>query len=66
MFFDDPALADQLRVTWQDRSSEPFHPWADINAIIGVLDHIRAPERTNRTRAAIEHALASAVADLTG
>ena len=64
MFYDDPALADQLRITWEQRSGQRYHPWADVNAIVGVLDHIRTPKNPSRARVAIEHALANAVTDL--
>lgn len=65
LLYYDPHLADELRTTWEHRAQRTYHPWADITAIIGVLDSLQA-KNPSRSRLDIEDTLAQAVAELGG
>ena len=66
MLYYDPAMADHLRSLWEQRSQRTYDPWADVTAIIGVLDSLRSTKNPSRSHLAIEDTLTRAVADLTG
>jgi len=57
-------LAEELRVTWQRRSGQTYHPWADVMSIIGFLDNLRDQPPDSAARHAIETALTDAVGAL--
>jgi aminoglycoside phosphotransferase (APT) family kinase protein len=61
-----PHVADALAVAWQEVTGRPYERWADVLAIVGVLDGLRAQQPTEQVRAALEGALAAALADLEG
>jgi hypothetical protein len=58
--------ADRFTRMWQRHSGQPYHPVADVVTIIGGLDDLRGTPPPAPERAAVEDALARAVADLTG
>ena len=66
MLYYDPAMADQLRSLWEQQAQRTYDPWADVTAIIGVLDSLRSTKNPSRSHLAIEDTLTRAVADLTG
>jgi aminoglycoside phosphotransferase (APT) family kinase protein len=66
MLYYEPDMADELRTIWEQRAQRTFDPWADVIAIIGMLDPMRNPKNPNKSRPAIEDTLARAVADLSG
>lgn len=57
-----PDLADIFTRNAADATGRPFHPWADIAALIGMLDGLRASPPRPVGRRAIEAAIAEAVA----
>ncbi len=61
LLFYDATLAEQFRVTWERRSGQTFHPWADVMCIIGALDMFRDHPPNSAARDAIETTLADAV-----
>ncbi|MGH7610176.1 MAG: phosphotransferase family protein [Candidatus Dormibacteria bacterium] len=58
------GAASRFTACWEQLSGERFHPWADVVAIVGLLDGLR--EGRPDDAAAIEEALARAVAELRG
>ena len=58
----EPALAEQFTREAERATGRPFHPWADIAALIGMLDGLRLHPPRPASRTAIEHALGDAVA----
>lgn len=66
MFHYSADQADQLRNAWERASGHAYDPWADVVSIIGILDTFRTHRRASTSLARIEHALAVAVANLTG
>ena len=58
-FYGTSALADLLVRVWEQITGGTYNPWADIAAIIGVLDDLRTTPRPPSTRKALEHALAA-------
>lgn len=58
------TLAQELRATWQRRSGQTYHPWADVMSIIGFLDNLRDLPPGAAARHAIETALTDAVGAL--
>ncbi len=65
LFQYNPAMADDVRRLWEQRSGLTFDPWADLASIVGSLDHLRGRRHPNEATWAIEHALSAAVHDLT-
>ena len=59
-----PALADRFTRIAEERSGRPFHPWADVAALIGMLDGLRTSPPGAVGRQAVEAALGRAVAAL--
>lgn len=57
-----PELADIYTQYAEGTTGRPFHPWADIAALIGMLDGLRRHPPPPAGRRAIEHALGRAVA----
>lgn len=57
-----PDLAEAYTELAEDTMGRPFHPWADIATLVGMLDGLRARPPRPAGRAAIEHALERAVA----
>lgn len=64
LFFADEDLAQRFTAAWEAVSGERYHPWADVVAIVGVLDELRARPPDTGARAAIDRALAEAVASI--
>lgn len=60
-----PDLADPFTAAAERATGRPFHPWADVASLVGMLDLLRAVPPPPACRAAIEHALARAVAACT-
>ena len=58
-----PELAAPYTEQAERLTGRPFHPWADIAALIGMLDGLRAHPPRPASRRAIERALEQAVAD---
>jgi aminoglycoside phosphotransferase (APT) family kinase protein len=58
----DPELAALYTRLAEGATGRPFHPWADIAALIGMLDGLRLHPPRPAGRQAIERALAQAVA----
>lgn len=58
-----PHLADDLAAAWRDVSGVTYDRWADVAAIVGMLDDLRARPPSPRARDALEDALGHAVAD---
>jgi len=56
-----PELADWFTYLAEQAMGRPFHPWADIAALIGMLDGLRTtpprPAGRSATETAIEHAV---------
>lgn len=61
LFQYNPAMADDVRAVWQQRSGLTFDPWADLASIIGTLDNIRGRREPNPAMRSIEAALKHAV-----
>ncbi len=59
-----PALADRFTRVAEGLSGRVFHPWADIAALIGMLDGLRERPPSAVGRRAIEAALWQAVSSL--
>lgn len=57
-------LAQPFALAWEQLSGATYHPWADIVALIGLLDSLRAQPPGPTARAAIEAALAHAVSEI--
>jgi aminoglycoside phosphotransferase (APT) family kinase protein len=64
LFFADLDLADQFTQAWKRLTGDVYDPWADVVAIIGMLDNLRATPPNSRARTTIENALAVAAASL--
>ena len=62
LFLYAPNVADAYVELAEDATGRPFHRWADIAALIGMLDGLRAKPPRPAGRAAIERALETAVA----
>jgi aminoglycoside phosphotransferase (APT) family kinase protein len=62
LFFYDRDLAELLTDTWERLAANTYDPWADVVAIIGMLDNLRATPPNRRARITIEDALAAATA----
>ena len=58
-----PELAAPYTQQAERATGRPFHPWADIAALIGMLDGLRDHPPRPASRRAIERALARAVAE---
>ena len=58
-----PDLADPFTGLAEDATGRPFHPWADIASLIGMLDNLRRSPPRPAGRRAIEAALGRAVED---
>ena len=58
-----PELAAPYTQQAERATGRPFHPWADIAALIGMLDGLRAHPPRPASRRAVERALEQAVAD---
>jgi hypothetical protein len=61
-----PGFADQFTRYAEEELGAPFHPWADIAALIGMLDGLRRSPPRPAGREAIESAIENAVVALTG
>lgn len=57
-----PELADLYTQQAERATGRPFHPWADIAALIGMLDGLRLHPPRPAGRQAIERAIEQAVA----
>ena len=55
-------LANQFRHVAEETTGRPFHPWADVAALIGMLDGLRTSPPGAAGRHAIEAALEQALA----
>jgi aminoglycoside phosphotransferase (APT) family kinase protein len=55
-------VADRFSTIWEDLSGQRYHPWAEVVAIIDMLDGFRTDQGAHRT--ATEDALARAVAEM--
>lgn len=64
LFYATPELADLLVGAWERATGEPYDRWADIAAIICVLDGLRAQPPGASARRALEDALARAVSSV--
>jgi aminoglycoside phosphotransferase (APT) family kinase protein len=62
LFFSDRDLAVQFTDTWERLTASTYDPWADVVAIIGMLDNLRATPPNHQGRITIENALAAATA----
>jgi aminoglycoside phosphotransferase (APT) family kinase protein len=62
--YQTPDLADHLADAWHEVTGAPYDPWADIAAIIGLLDGLRRHPPSSRARHSIEEALGRAVVEL--
>jgi hypothetical protein len=62
LFFYDRDLTEQFTETWERLTASTYDPWADVVAIIGMLDNLRATPPNHRARITIESALAAATA----
>ena len=62
LFFSDRDLAELFTDTWERLTASAYDPWADVAAIIGMLDNLRAMPPNHRARITIEDALAAATA----
>jgi aminoglycoside phosphotransferase (APT) family kinase protein len=62
LFFYDRDLAELLTETWERLTASTYDSWADVVAIIGMLDNLRATPPNHRARITIESALAAATA----
>ena len=62
--YQTPELAEQLAVAWRDITGSIYDPWADVAAIIGVLDGLCRHPPTAAARFALESTLARALAEL--
>ena len=60
LFFYDDDLARSFTAAWEELAGARFHPWADVVAIVGSLDNLRAHPPAARARVAIEEALVRA------
>ena len=60
-FYATPGLAEHLVIAWEQATEQPYDPWADIAAIVCVLDGLRARPPSSTAHHAIEDALARAV-----
>jgi len=60
-----PHLADPFADAAERATGRPFHPWADVAALVGMLDLLRSTPPPPEGRAAIERALGRAVAACT-
>ena len=60
-FYATPEVADLLLIAWEQATGQPFDRWADIAAIIGVLDSLREQPPNASGRQELEDALALAV-----
>ncbi len=58
----EPELANIYTQHAERATGQPFHPWADIAALIGMLDGLRRHPPRPAGRRAIERALGQAVA----
>jgi aminoglycoside phosphotransferase (APT) family kinase protein len=56
-----PELADAYTDMTEESTGRPFHPWADIASLIGMLDGLRATPPRPSGRQAIEAAITKAV-----
>lgn len=59
-----PGLADRFTRIAEERSGRAFHPWADVAALVGMLDGLRTNPPSTVGRQAIEAALGQAVSSL--
>ena len=59
-----PQLADEFTALTEHALGRPFHPWADIAALIGMLDGLRLTPPPAVGRSAIEAAIERAVSEL--
>ena len=62
--YQTPDLADHLAEAWHDVTGTAYDPWADIAAIIGLLDGLRDQPPGSTGRFWIEDTLTRAVSDL--
>lgn len=60
-----PDLADAYTEFAEETTGRPFHRWADIATLVGMLDGLRTQPPRPAGRAAIEQALGNAVAACT-
>ena len=60
LFFSDRDLAELFTKTWERLTARTYDPWADVVAIIGMLDNLRATPPNHRACITIENALAAA------
>jgi hypothetical protein len=59
LFFNARDLAELFTETWQRLTANTYDPWADVVAVIGMLDNPRATPPNHRARTTIEDALAA-------
>jgi hypothetical protein len=59
-----PELADRYTAAAERALGRQFHPWADIAALIGMLDGLRRTPPRRAGRIAVENALLRATSEL--
>jgi aminoglycoside phosphotransferase (APT) family kinase protein len=59
-----PELADVFCAYAEQALGMAFHPWGDLGALIGMLDHLRESPPDRPCREAIERAIERAVTDV--
>jgi hypothetical protein len=64
LLYDGLSRAELFRHEWEVVSGHPFDPWADIVAVIGLLDGHRKRRPAERARYDIEELLDCALADI--
>lgn len=62
--YQTPELADHLADAWCEVTGSRYDPWADIAAIVGLVDGLRRHPPGSRARWSIEDALRRAVDEL--
>jgi hypothetical protein len=62
-FYATPDLAEHLLLAWEQATGQSYDPWADIAAIMCVLDSLRDRPPGSSARHALDSALARAVSD---
>jgi hypothetical protein len=61
-FFETPELAEFLRIAWERATGGTYDPWADLAAVICVLDQLRDHPPGSSAREVIDQAVMDAIA----